>query len=325
MKLFALPPSLLAPASAACRCSPPARARRTARPGQPASAPCADSGPRRPRRPPDGAPNADAARRSFLRPRPEEVIGRAPGARSHRRLHPAAAHRPRQPAPEEPHRRQPPGPRHARPRHPRASPWTTARPRPTSSWASAVKLLWAGPSRSRSLRPPPGSTSTTRPSPQAAALQWLDPRAGRQPPSLPLHPVAGDPRPHLGPLPGLPGRAHDLRGHDPRAARADGRDERREPDRRRAPTASTASRCRSRIPLLPAGPGRGRPGLPAPGAEQRRLRAAHGRRARRLGARRHAEDDRRRREALRPLPMGAVRPPHPARLAIPSAAWRTRG
>ena len=74
------------------------------------------------------------------------------------------------------------------------------------------------------------------------------PRAGRQPVAVPLYAVRVDPRPHLDPLPGLPRRAHDLRGHDPRPARLPGADERRESRPRRAPTASTASRCRSAIP-----------------------------------------------------------------------------
>ena len=56
--------------------------------------------------------------------------------------------------------------------------------------------------------------------PEAAALQWLTPEQAGSPLAVPLHAVGVDPRPHLGPLPGHPRRAHDLRGHDPRAARA---------------------------------------------------------------------------------------------------------
>ena len=61
-------------------------------------------------------------------------------------------------------------------------------------------------------------------------------------------------------------------------------------------------------PVLPAGARGRRPRVPA--ARRRAAASTPSRavdRARRLGARRHAEDDRRRREALRPLPLGALR------------------
>ncbi len=59
---------------------------------------------------------------------------------------------------------------------------------------------------------------TTQPGRRGPAVARSGADGGRRAP-LPAHPVAGHPGPHLGPLPGQPGRAHDLRGHRARAPR----------------------------------------------------------------------------------------------------------
>ena len=142
----------------------------------------------------------------------------------------ATAAPPRHPRPRRP-------PRHPRRRQPRrASPWASRSP--SSAATLIVEIAPDTHVGQHRLRHQP------RRGGRAVAGAAAD--RGRAP--VPLHPVAGDPRPHLGALPGHAERAHDLRGDDARAARADGGDERREPDGEDAPTASTASACRSPSP-----------------------------------------------------------------------------
>ena len=144
-----------------------------------------------------------------------------------------------------------------------------------------------------------------------------DPGADRRPrASLHVHAVAGDPCAELGPAAGQPRRAGDLRRPHPDAGRAARGDERGQRSgrggRRRLPLRHAAA-----DPLLPDRAGRRRPGVPAAGRADRRLRGAVRGGSRGGRVRRHRIDDGGDRAALRPLPLGALRPARaPAELSV---------
>ena len=182
-------------------------------------------------------------------------------------------------------------------------------------------------------RPPahdPGQPQTDRvvvryrTSPEATALQWLEPRqtAGGKQPFLFTQSQAILARTWI-PLQDTPGVrfTYDATIRVPPALLAVMSAE--NPRQRNADGVYTLPHAAA-DPVVPDGARGRRPRVPRARTAQRRLRRAGGGRGRRLGARAHRSDDRRRRAALRARTAGGATTCWCCRRASRSAAWRTR-